>query len=252
MVILRLCAAALILIAALPLAASAGFIVAQPGDFQPGSPSTGWFYGTNIGCGLGDASSNDLNGCLASATPLEWNAPLNVYAPSGTTAWGENPGHRWSIVGLNDRSTPDIRDDAYWVHPGLAGEFAILGYTLQPGEEGHVFFNGSLTGWDTTGVSDGWDVRIYLGTVLVHSLLVDWSTSPQDILAGIPASGDLGMLVAGQTIYIAIGNRTSDAFDTAILDATLEVRTPEPGSFILLAAGAAALALLRRYSPAAK
>jgi len=197
--------------------ANAAIIADHPADYTTLVPTTGWSYLTNTGGAIGDDSNY---------TPLFWNSTVSAYAYAATGSWG------WS-----GRYTY-LRNDR--IHPGPGGaipEYAILAYTVQPGEEGGGNLTGYIIGDDLSGLSDGWDLRIYVGNSLISAATIGWSAAPQLFTA------QLGTLVSGDTVYVALGPNGDHSYDRAVLG--FQVETPEPGSLALVGGGAILLGLLR-------
>lgn len=220
-----------ILLLAAP-AASAGIIASLSGDYASGGFATGWQYLRNTAT-LGDS---------ANYTPLLWDVVHDRYDITGNSITDPNGAYTSLMQGGQ-------------IHPGQGtGQgagfdgYTIAAYTVQPGEEGLVSINGSLSGIDPDGATgsgaNGWDLRIFVGNSQVAgTLYFPWSMQPEAF------SRVLGNLNAGDTVYVAVGPGGKDYYDSSLLafqlDSTPQV--PEPGMMPLVGLGLAALWGHRRF-----
>jgi hypothetical protein len=128
---------------------------------------------------------------------------------------------------------------------GLPGEYTIVAYTVQPGEQGHVTLNGHFAGDDPGGAggwSDGWALALYVNDNQIASMMQSWTMSPLSL------NYDLGWMSPGDTLYFAIGGGSGNWYDRARFDLQLTSDIPEPGTIALVGAGMLLVGLLRRRS----
>jgi hypothetical protein len=181
---------------------AAGIVVGSfRGDFQRPTPKAGWRYLWN--------EHGDL-GTPANYSELQWReTPEPMYVPD---AQGPNP---------NPPPASYLRVTAKGGHPGhgtwrmrLPYEFyAIYAFTV-PDRGTYRLANTSLARFKA-GTS---------GTVHVRVLVNDAETGPDVVCRsaeGIPFDRDLGALVAGDTVYVAVGPGEADGEDGFTIDFTI-------------------------------
>ena len=201
------------------LACDAATIVADyRADFGGPTLPTGWTYEFNSG--LGDSANN---------TALTWNGARWQNGPAATPNFNANGGH-----------------------PGAAGanNFAITGYTIQAGDPqalNYILNDGVDFGIRRNNLqgSAGADIdfAVYVNDALIDSGLITASGGQPGVhfFNGL----DLGILSAGDTVYIGIGNGGLNDFDATSLDFSIAA-VPEPGSLVVGVAGIVGLCLRRR------
>lgn len=165
-------------------------------DFKNAVPAPGWRYLWNQNGPIGDESKY---------APLVWNESRDQYSgdpknyPGGPSAWA-----RLSKSGC---------------HPGqgtdqgvTADRFAIAAYTLQAGQSGKCALVGRINRLAGGGTIE---LRIYVNDTLKGSMTFDGSA------ALIESPLELGMLAAGDDVYVCIGPNKGDGSDSSSLDFTI-------------------------------
>lgn len=211
---------------------AADFPVSVLGPGQPFGgeerPETGWSYLWNPAGMIGDA---------ASYQPLVPNT-VNTFPAANGGGIVPMFTHLGDIAFNSSRqgNFQYGRIAATSIHPGryVKGRDyrAIIAYTIQPGEEGKIaIVNSSLAKYRVDGApTNGVDLDIFINDTRLPSL------GKQDFesLEATPFDGSLGKLVAGDTVYIALGNNGDDgqgsneiydAYDACVIDFQL-VRGP--------------------------
>lgn len=194
--------------------ASASVIVADYRDDYAGpTPATGWSY-----------QYHGSVGNESQYTDMDWN------------------GSRWQ-----DGSSPTPNLHSTGGHPGVpsgSAAFAIAGYTVDaadPQNTTYTLKDGQATYGvrSTNGASDGLEIRVYVNDTQIVSTSISGGADYQfnDL--------DLGDLVTGDTIYVAVGPGATSANDAFALDYYIEA-VPEPASLILLGLGTVLLLGRRR------
>jgi hypothetical protein len=221
------------------IVADSAVIADFSGEFSPVTPAAGWQYLRNTGS----------IGTSANYVPLLWDATHNLYDVNGTTLPAANGDFTLiSAAGIT--------------HPGLGtvqgqgfNGYAIAAYTIQAGEAGNIdVVNGNIRGTDpagASGASNGWDLRFFVNDVQNGpTLTISWSATDA------PFSQSIGMLTAGDTVYVALGPNSNFLFDSAGLQFQLTstpAAVPEPGTVAMTLVGLTitALRFRRRRDPRA-
>lgn len=175
------------------------------GDFQSGSPRAGWQYLWNAPNGWTPTSPGDLTtgsiGDVSSYRPL-------LASPDGTYTVDGDSNRVNAAPGQNLIVFPNGNG----VHPGLGSNqqgggkdrYVITAYTVP--ESGDYAIADSILGGSDT------DVRVYVGSKLVGSPINGVSSRPNNF------NRALGYLIAGQTIYVAVGAGLDNLNDYTPLD----------------------------------
>lgn len=165
-------------------------------EFRQGTPAPGWKYMWNPTGRLGNA---------AAFAPLYWSSSAGAYNATGGPMQAPSNGklHNDDYMALG----------SYGGHPGQPGYNVIAGYTLQA-EDGAGFYRlaaSSLMKADAIASpgEDGLTLWVYVNNALKGSM----STVPTSG-AVINFNRDLGNLVVGDTIYVAIGAAANLSFDS--------------------------------------
>lgn len=181
---------------------AAGIVVGSfRGDFQRSTPKAGWRYLWNA---LGDL------GTPANYSELQWrDTPEPMYAPD---AQGPYP---------NPPPASYLRVTAEGGHPGhgpgrtrLPYEYYVI-YAFTVPERGTYRLSNTSLARVNGGKS---------GTVHVRVFVNDAETGPDVVCRsaeGIPFHRDLGALVAGNTVYVAVGAGEADGEDRFTIDFTI-------------------------------
>ena len=209
--------------ASLSLAPAAGAttIADFAGDFQDVNPSTGWSYLWNAGGPLGNATYY---------ASLQWNAAFGgVYAVDPVVFPHAVEGY----AALSDG----------YSHPGVPqpfSKFVIGGYTVQPGEDGVLSISGTVEMLDLNRLpdkSDGLNLVLMLGDNILTSLVVP-------VTGVFHFSRDLGVVGAGETVFVAVGPGSTELYDAFQIDYDIDsTPVPEPNPLPLLALGLGVLVL---------
>ncbi|MBI4890203.1 MAG: PEP-CTERM sorting domain-containing protein [Acidobacteria bacterium] len=195
-------------------------------DYTEVVAPAGWAYQWSTAANIGTGSYTNLL-WNSSGFPDVPAGPRFAFSASGSWPW--------------DGRYTYIRQ--LTMNVGQPGEFTILAYTVQPGEAGPSLFHGTFAGDDPLGEngnSDGWDLRVYVNNNLIAQIAYGWTMSV------LPLDYDLGTLVVGDQVILAMGAGANNLFDRGAMTMQVLTDVPEPSTFALAAAGAAALALLRR------
>ncbi|MEO0586621.1 MAG: hypothetical protein AAF078_03185 [Planctomycetota bacterium] len=202
-----------------------GFITVEADyrdDFSITSPTSGWSYLWNANGNIGNPNNY---------TPLQASS-AGYYSADGNAVPSPSPANF-------------LRLGPTFAHPGLGSSqtdrdyFAIAAFTVDVA--GYYFIRDSFI--ETTADTAGIELVVHINgqPLLLSDLFADRSIGGFDI--------DLGQLVVGDTIYVAVGPDGASPFDFVSLDFTLARSTfvvlPEPASSAALVL-AAAVALSRR------
>lgn len=208
----------------LPLAGEAAYDPAA--QFSPTqNPSGPWSYGWSVSLG----------------TPFILDT-RHVREPSGIDGWlGEvasdaQPGH-FPLIGHNGTGKPVLSAGTVyvlpgelWLHPGPAGEYAVLRFTADA--PGSFVIRGRFMSGD-----------FYPGVTDAHVLV-----KGQSVFDGVVESYRAGPsfrsthhLMAGDVVDFAVGFGNGDfGYDTTLLQATIAL-IPEPSTAVLWVAGLCSL-----------
>jgi hypothetical protein len=129
-------------------------------------------------------------------------------------------------------------------HPGLGAtqggaggieRYVIAAYTL-PADSLVSIQNSNVvtTNPNTGGSKDGLNVRVYVGNSSIAAIS---SSSAAGVGSSATFNGFLGNLSAGDKIYVAIGSKDDDLFDSFQLRYDI-VAVPEPSAALLVCSGA--------------
>lgn len=205
----------------LPVSAAPIKVADYCDDFDFPNPPTGWSYQWN---------ENGAIGSAANYSDLLWNGVR--YDSDGDSGLPDPEPARYVMLRGNSG------------HPGFAqgngnahDRFAIAGYTI--GEPGDYFISDSSFENSSAG-GDGVELRVYVNDVERLARTVDDEGSTNFDM-------DLGELISGDTIYVAMGPRGNDSYDTTHLDFTVN-QVPEPAAVGLLVLGGCLLLWRRRAS----
>lgn len=102
--------------------------------------------------------------------------------------------------------------------PGTGDYRAIVAYTIQEGEAGHITIANSSYAKLITTSSNGVDLDIYVNDTLRAALSKDGFNS----LTAEDFEGSLGNLAVGDTVYITIGDNNDPNNDAGVIDFQLE------------------------------
>jgi hypothetical protein len=218
---------ALLLMSSVPLCAET--VSSFQDTMQPTTPATGWSYLWN---------SKGTIGTPANYTSLlPTTDPVYYYDCDGINGVpGPEPG---AYVYLGLLPPTDLNAGQPGGHPGPGRDqdssgierYAIAAYTLSTG--GTVSITNSLltnANWS----ADGLDIKVYVNSNSTPLL----SASTQGGRGQTTSfDGGLGVLTAGDTIYVAIGSNGSDSADAFSLRYDITA-VPEPSTFALLGIGA--------------
>jgi hypothetical protein len=206
--------------AGMPLA-DAALITSFQGAFQTPTPAPGWSYVWNNGGAIGAA---------ANYTPL-LASPGGRYTSDGTDVFpAAAPA---GFVGFSLSGVSLVPGG----HPGLgtseAGSGGIERYTIAvytlASPETIAIQNGLLRNINPNsgGSTDGLNLKIYVNNNPVFSDV----TAP-GVGSQLTFAAQLGLLNAGDKIYVAIGGKNTAAFDSFILQYDITA-VPEPGGALL-------------------
>lgn len=208
---------------ALPISAdiiadfTADFPASNLGDTQPfegtESPTAGWNYMWN---------PDGVVGFAANYQPL---------VPNTLTTWPNFGGVSPMFTHLGDvafNSTDQGnfrfgRISLTSIHgagqvPGTGDYRAIVAYTIQNGEEGHISITNSSYAKLVDAASNGVDIDIYVNDTLRSAFSLDGFNS----LTATDFDGSLGNLTAGDTVYITVGDNNDPNNDSGVIDFQLE------------------------------
>ena len=200
------------------------------GAFQLTTPPAGWEYLWNSGGAIGNPAN--YTAMLANSS--------GIYTAGGIDSLpGPAP-----AANLNLNSNGGVPGG----HPGLGAtqseaggieRFVIAAYTLPAGSLVSIQNSNVVTTNPNTGGSkDGLNVRVYVGN---SALAVISSSSAAGVGSSATFNGFLGNLSVGDKIYVAVGSKDDDLFDSFQLQYDI-VAVPEPGSAILVGIGLLILA----------
>ena len=224
--------------------ARGGLITSFQVAFQPTTPAPGWAYLWNNAGPIGNP---------ANYTPLLPNMS-GVYTSGGVDVLpGPPPGAsvNFSLVGSVPGGHPGLGLQA---GSGGIERCAIAEYTLSSSDKISIL-NGSLmnTNPNNGGSTDGLSLRVFVDDN--PTPLLDSGTAPGSQSTTAFGVG-LGNLNAGDRIYIAVGSKDEDLFDSFQLSYDI-VSVPEPATqvsscvglltFVMLAVRASSLG--RRRAP---
>ena len=102
--------------------------------------------------------------------------------------------------------------------PGTGDYRAIVAYTIQAGEEGHITIANSTYAKLVTTASNGVDIDIYVNDTLRSAFSMNGFNS----LTATDLDGSLGNLSVGDTVYITIGDNNDPNNDAGVIDFQLE------------------------------
>jgi hypothetical protein len=173
------------------------FISGYQGDFQSGSPSTGWKYAWNPKGKLGKS---------ANYVPLLWSETAQAYNTTGgaTQVPGKKSHHDDYLQLTSDGSG----------HPGQPKYLPMAGYTIQADDGAGLYriADSSILRTDSllnVKKEDGLQVLVYVNDTQIGAA--------QNIVPGLLTSFDreLGQLNIGDTVWVmisALKNQAEDAF----------------------------------------
>ena len=98
--------------------------------------------------------------------------------------------------------------------PGTGDYRAIVAYTIQTGEEGHISIANSSYAKLVTTSSNGVDIDIYVNDTLRGAL----SKNGFNSLTATDFNGSLGNLAVGDTVYISVGDNNDPNNDAGVID----------------------------------
>jgi hypothetical protein len=98
--------------------------------------------------------------------------------------------------------------------PGTGDYRAIVAYTIQAGEEGHITIANSSYAKLVATASNGVDIDIYVNDTLRGALSKDGFNS----LTATDFNGSLGNLAVGDTVYITVGDNNDPNNDAGVID----------------------------------
>lgn len=189
-----------------------------------------------------------------------WNAGGAVGNPAYYVALLPNASGNYTSGGSNTLPTaaPAANVNFSFVigipggHPGLGSaqtgsdgieRFAIAAYTLPaPSLVSITDSNLITTNPNSGGSSDGLNVQVFVGNNPTPAIS---KSTAAGVGSSVSFNGYLGTLNAGDKIYVAVGGRAADLFDSFQLSYDL-VAVPEPTSAILSAAAIIGLIMIRR------
>lgn len=176
-----------------------------------------------------------------------WNSGGAIGIPANYTALLPNAAGVYTSGGSNSLPAPAPAANVNFAlvnglpggHPGLGAmqsgsggieRYAIAAYTL-PVDSLVAIQNSQVvtTNPNSGGSTDGLNVRVFVGNNATP--VIGKSTTP-GVGSSVAFDGFLGALRAGDKIYVAIGSRNTDLFDSFRLAYDL-VAVPEPNSSLL-------------------
>jgi hypothetical protein len=207
--------------------------------FQLTTPPSGWEYLWNSGGAMGNP---------ANYTALLPNSSGN-YTSGGTDTFpAPAPAANVNFA---------LVDGMPGGHPGLGASqggadgierYAIAAYMLPAGSLVSIQNSNVVTTNPNSGGSkDGLNVRVFVGNSAIAAIS---SSSGAGVGSSVTFNGFLGNLSAGDKIYVAVGSKGDDLFDSFQLRYDI-VAVPEPSSAILVGIGLLMLSgssERRRYS----
>ena len=98
--------------------------------------------------------------------------------------------------------------------PGTGDYRAIVAYTIQEGEAGHITIANSSYAKLVTTASNGVDIDIYVNDTLRAALSKDGFNS----LTAEDFDGSLGNLAVGDTVYVTLGDNNDPNNDAGVID----------------------------------
>jgi len=216
----------------------AGIVASFQADYVAGTTTgqtraersaDGWNYMTNSGGAIGTASNY---------TSLVWNPTAILDRKTGgytidSGAYPLIPPDTY--VGLFADGVGHVGKGSTQPDPGGINRYAIAAYTIQTGEAGALSLsNGVVT--TTADTDNPLNVRVYVNNVLKQ----DYSEVTSS--AELNFSGSLGSLIAGDTVYVAVGPTTADFGGHFNLNFEI-ASVPEPGTLVLFTVGTITCAL---------
>jgi hypothetical protein len=190
---------------------SAEFPVPEVGPAFDGSetPATGWDYLWNPD-GVVGVSANYQS--LVPNTVLIWPgfggvSPMFTYLGDvafNSTDQGNFRFGRISLASIHPSGSV----------PGTGDYRAIVAYTIQEGEEGHITIANSSYAKLVATASNGVDIDIYVNDTLRGAL----SKNGFNSLTAADFNGSLGNLAVGDTVYITIGDNNDPNNDSGVID----------------------------------
>jgi hypothetical protein len=215
----------------------AGIVAAYQTDYVAGTTTgqtraqvsgDGWNYMSNTAGAIGTASNY---------TSLFWNSTATLDGKTGgyTITSGTYPTPSTDIyTGLFANGVGHVGKGTAQ-DPSNISRYAIAAYTIQTGEAGSLAVsNGVLT--TTAGSGNPLNVQVYVN----NDLKQDYSGVHSS--ATLNFSGSLGSLIAGDTVYVAVGPTTADFGGHFNLNFEI-ASVPEPGTLVLFTVGTITCAL---------
>jgi hypothetical protein len=211
-------------------------------EFRQGTPGAGWKYMWNPTGKLGNA---------AAFAPLIWSSSVGAYNATGGPMQAPSGGrlHADDYLALG----------SYGGHPGQPGYNVIAGYTIQAEDGGGMYRLAASTLMKADAIAsageDGLTLMVYVNNALRGSMMTVPTSG-----AAITFNRDLGQLLVGDTIYVAIGaatNLSNDSFKNFNFQiqrqwsgggAYIIQLLPEPTSAVMALAGLAVAAGMRHES----
>lgn len=178
-------------------------------DFQPGSPAPGWSYLWNAGGAMGQAAHYDA---------LRWDGQ-SLYDSDGQAGLPDATDMGVGSFGAGQARPGDGVQQPQNASPAV-DRFAIAAYT--------VALDGlySITQSEIRALfgapSNGRELVIYVDDTLIQTV-----QSPADPNIGVSFDTSLGLLSAGQTIYVGVGPSLNTKKDRCELDFSI-TRTQPP------------------------
>ncbi len=204
--------------------AEAALLTSFQSAYQGGGPAAGWSYLWNSAGPIGNPAS------YAVLLPT----PSGRYTSDGTdNSPRPNPA---PFLGFGTQGTQQLPG----AHPGPSasqntsggiGRYAIALYTV-PVSDSISLLNGHLQNVNPNsgGSVDGVSVDVFLNDSATPLFS---AATPAGFGSETSFGGHLGTLVAGDRIYVAIGSKDNDLFDSVALAYDI-VTVPEPASLVLL------------------
>jgi hypothetical protein len=216
----------------------AGIVASFQADYVAGTTAgqtraersaDGWNYMTNTAGALGTASNY---------TSLLWNPTAVLDGKTGgyTITSGTYPTPTTDIyTGLFANGVGHVGKGSTQPASGGINRYAIAAYTIQTGEAGALSLNNGVV---TTTASTTYplNVQVYVNNDLKQNY------SGVNSSATLNFSGSLGSLIAGDTVYVAVGPTTADFGGHFNLNFEI-ASVPEPGTLVLFTVGTITCAL---------